>query len=350
MNAPSLSFLVPVFNVQRYLDACVESILPVVQPGDEIVLLDDGSTDDSGRMCESWQQRHPDVVKVVHQANQGLSAARNAALQAASKDYVYFLDSDDLLCAESFTPVRAALSAHHPDILTCDALIWREDVPGQPLERIRHSLPAGLAPSREAALMATFKDDFLSSSSRVFDRNFLDTMGPAVFPPGKTYEDNATIPRLVAAASSVAYLAEPLFRYRIRQGSITQTHSVQRCIDQATSFKGILPLMAHGAHGVAAEAQANILAFKHLVRAVRNASLIRPASREHFECIVASGLATLTLPPNVLEQALRAQGLSDLLSHAQGMLHHRRRYLFARTLSAHWKQWREARKRRGTTA
>ncbi len=50
MNAPSLSFLVPVFNVQRYLDACVESILPVVQPGDEIVLLDDGSTDDSGRM------------------------------------------------------------------------------------------------------------------------------------------------------------------------------------------------------------------------------------------------------------------------------------------------------------
>ena len=297
MTPPSLSFLVPVYNVQAYLPACLESIMPAVRNGDEIVLVDDGSTDASGQLCDSWMQRHPDIVKVVHQKNQGLSGARNAALQAASNDYVYFLDSDDILCAEAFAQALAAMSIYTPDILTCDALIWREDGSDQKLERVRHSLPQGLAPSVEVALIATLKDDFLSSSSRLFNRAFLVSQGPTIFPPGKTYEDNATIPRLVASARRIAYVAEPIFRYRIRQGSITQLHSLQRCIDQATSFRDILSIMANQAHGAEAERHANILAFKHMVRAIRNAALIRPASRANFERIISCGLATLTLPP-----------------------------------------------------
>lgn len=344
---PSISFIIPVYNVQAYLAACLESVAPAIQPGDEIVLVDDGSTDDSPDICRAWQDKLPGTVKVVRQTNQGLSAARNRGLAEASKAHAYFLDSDDLLCAEAFDKARRCLAEHAPDILTCDALLWREGNARGERTRVGHSLPAMRPVPRDQALAATFRDDFLSSSSRIFQRDLLARFGPEVFPVGRTYEDNAAIPRLIVAADHIFYLPEPIFCYRIRPGSITQSHSLRRCLDQATSLSPVLQALAamQGDSAAPTLREANLLAFKHVVRAVRNAASIQPPSGRHFEAVIDAGLATLTLTPDELLDALLASGNRDLWRHAQGMLRRRRRYVAARTLSAHWKQWRAQRAR-----
>ena len=336
---PHLSFLIPVYNVESYLDDCLNSLLPAIQAGDEIILVNDGSKDASGSLCDSWQQAHPALISVIHQPNQGLSAARNRAFAASTKPYVYFLDSDDLLCPQAFLEARSALQIYAPDILTCDALIWQDGTPAGAELRVVHSLPAGLAPSRETALLSTFRDNFLSSSSRIFKHGFLTRWAPDIFPPGQYYEDNATIPHLVAGASRIAYVPAPIFRYRIRQGSITRSHTVQRCIDLGSSFKDVLPAMVAGQQGKAVEGAANALALRHLVQAVRNASQIRPLKRAHIDTTITHGLSTLTLSNQELINELgKSREHRKLLGHARGMLLHRWRYVSARMAMARWKQ------------
>lgn len=344
----TLSFLIPVYNVKPYLDACLRSILPALLPGDEVILVNDGSTDGSGELCEQWHARHPDLIEVIHQPNQGLAATRNRALAQASSDYVYFIDSDDLLCAGTFGKARTELSASRVDILTCDAWIWYEGRPNDEMTRVKHSLPVGVAQAKEAFLVATFRDDFLSSSSRIFRRDLLTDMGTELFPRGKTYEDNATVPRIIMAATNVGYLPMPAFKYRIRQGSITQQHTVQRCLDQGSSFKTVLPLVSQGRFGQAVEREANLLAVKHLVRAVRNAAFIPSPRAADVECIINAGLATLTLPTQDLLDTLSSRGQRDLLRHLRGMISHRKRYIAMRTLAARWRHWRTVLRRRTT--
>lgn len=90
------SVIIPVYNVEKYLQECVESVLNQSFRDFEIILVDDGSTDQSGSICDTYQEKHTNV-KVVHQANKGVSAARNAGIRLASGEYLYFLDGDDLM-------------------------------------------------------------------------------------------------------------------------------------------------------------------------------------------------------------------------------------------------------------
>src|SRR5690606_20315860 len=206
--------------------------------------------------------------------------------------HVYFLDSDDVLNGTSFLDARRELDAHSPDILTCDAQLWHEGGDSGKLPQVRHSLPPRRVMPGRQALEATFRDDFLSSSARIFKRELLAKLAPEVFPIGRTYEDNATIPRLICLADRVVYVDTPIFRYRIRPGSITQTHTFDRAIAQATSLREVLAQVSHARYGEAVEQHANVLAYKHLVRAVRNAGFIPSISAAQFGAIITEGLAT----------------------------------------------------------
>ena len=99
-----LSVIVPVYNVENYLSRCVDSILSQSGVTLEVLLVDDGSTDASGKICDSYAARD-DRVKVIHKENGGLSSARNTGLDRASGDYVTFVDSDDYLEPEAYGPM-----------------------------------------------------------------------------------------------------------------------------------------------------------------------------------------------------------------------------------------------------
>lgn len=91
------SILVPVYNVEKYIEQCIDSLLSQTYEGDfEIILVDDGSTDSSGDICDRYAEKHPDKIKVIHKGNQGLISARDAGIENAQGEYCLFVDSDDL--------------------------------------------------------------------------------------------------------------------------------------------------------------------------------------------------------------------------------------------------------------
>ena len=91
-----LSYIVPVYNVEKYIKECVESILAQTFDDYEIILVDDASPDNSPYICDEYAGRYPDIIKVIHKKNAGPAAARNDGLKIASGDYIWFFDSDDL--------------------------------------------------------------------------------------------------------------------------------------------------------------------------------------------------------------------------------------------------------------
>ena len=113
---PLFSIIIPVYNVQNYLSACVKSVVEQPGPRDwECILVDDGSTDQSGAMCDALAAELPGL-KVIHRENGGLAAARNTGLKAATGDWLLFLDSDDTYTPDAFAVLRAALDETQADV------------------------------------------------------------------------------------------------------------------------------------------------------------------------------------------------------------------------------------------
>ncbi|MEK8085693.1 glycosyltransferase [Aquabacterium sp. A3] len=337
---PNISFLIPVYNVQSFLDDCLASVVTACANTDQIILINDGSTDESGSVCDKWAARYPDLIQVVHQPNQGLSVARNVAYAHCHGDYVCFIDSDDVLCSEAIAVARQHLRERQPDILTMDAILWRS---GEHDEPLRHSLPALQTVSAQHALIAAFRDNFMSSCCRIFRRSLLESMAPQIFPPGRCYEDNITVPLLIAKASTIMYVPHALFRYRVRPGSITRHQTFSRCMDQATSLASPLRAIKMLNESQELEQQANVAVLSNVVIAIRHAGAIPRVSRADLEALLAAGLSSLTMnTPALLAAAQQADTRHAKLSkHARGMLLHPKRYVLARWLMARWKQMRQ---------
>ena len=116
MNNPQISVIVPVYNAEKWLRRCVDSILAQTFTDFELLLIDDGSTDGSPAICDEYAQRDS-RIKVFYQKNSGVSAARNSGLDHARGEWILFVDADDYLyedvVSEKFTPRRSQIGANH---------------------------------------------------------------------------------------------------------------------------------------------------------------------------------------------------------------------------------------------
>lgn len=112
-----ISFIVPVYNVEKYLDECVQSILNQSFDDYEIILVNDGSPDNCPAMCVGYEVRYPDKVRVVHKKNGGLASARNAGMRVAKGDYIYFVDSDDYLMEDKVGEIYSKAVEYNADVL-----------------------------------------------------------------------------------------------------------------------------------------------------------------------------------------------------------------------------------------
>ena len=110
-STPLLSVIVPVYNVAPYLAQCLDSILSQSYMELEVLLVDDGSTDESGTLCDAYVQRD-ERIRLIRQANAGLSAARNVAMEQMRGEFFFFVDSDDWLAPEALAQPMALLVAH----------------------------------------------------------------------------------------------------------------------------------------------------------------------------------------------------------------------------------------------
>lgn len=115
MDLPKVSIIVPVYNDEKYLAQCIESALQQTYQNIELILIDDGSTDQSFSICEHYRQQDQ-RIRLLHKANGGIGSSRNAGLAMASGDYVAFIDDDDFLPENSIEKLSKLLQAHHSDI------------------------------------------------------------------------------------------------------------------------------------------------------------------------------------------------------------------------------------------
>ena len=117
MATPFFSILIPVYNVEKYLPACLESVLRQSFMDYEIILVDDGSKDTSGQICDAYCAKHADKMRVLHKPNQGLISARREGLKLAKGQYICFLDSDDFFLGESLTKLYQVIQETGCDIV-----------------------------------------------------------------------------------------------------------------------------------------------------------------------------------------------------------------------------------------
>lgn len=238
---PWLSILVPVYNVGAYVDECVASIMRQWIDGVEVLMLDDASTDDSGTLIHALSLQYPGRIRLLHHArNRGLSAARNSLLAQATGSHVWFLDSDDLLCAGALADLQRILLAHDPDLVLCDFRMLRTR-PGLKHwlrgEGHRHSFGGRrrrLLTDRHALVAGLLVASQLHAWSKIARRQ---VWLHAPFPEGRYFEDIAVIPDLLQAAESVYYEPTPWVAYRQRADSIVQTFSVQKVRDLLMSLE-----------------------------------------------------------------------------------------------------------------
>ena len=220
---PLISVIVPVYNVEDYLDQCMESIVGQTYPHLEILMVDDGSTDNSGALCDQWAERDQ-RIRVIHQENGGLSAARNTALDAMSGELVIMVDSDDVLHPDAVSILLQAIQAHHADVAIGSFVVFDGKDANWPTitseKTVRHY-------DSQAALKAIYYQDKLTNSScwRLFKASLFDDVR---YPVGKYYEDLAIVYPLYKKCSLVVGIDDAVYGYRQRNDSILGRFSLKR--------------------------------------------------------------------------------------------------------------------------
>ena len=209
-----ISVIVPVYNVESYVAECIESIQNQTYMNLEIILVDDGSKDMSGDICDQYAA-YDERIKVIHQENGGLSAARNTGIEAANGDYISFVDSDDYIGLTLFEDMLQLLKEYDLDIIEFTAF---RDKSGDIIEGCNDGHLEIY--SKEDALRLAMHDCFVAAWSKLYKRS---AIGDVRFPVGRKFEDTATSYLYVANANRVGHINRCYYYYRLNPNSITQT-------------------------------------------------------------------------------------------------------------------------------
>lgn len=207
-----VSVVIPVYKVERYLERCVDSVRAQTYANLEIILVDDGSPDRCGEICDAYA-REDERIRVIHKENGGLSDARNVGAKEGRGKYLLFVDSDDYISEEL---IQKTVSA--AEETGCDMVLFSHfHVEGGRTEVRGEELPSGqpLELKTEKQLLLTAPAAWL----KLFRREFYERSGIR-FPKGLYYEDLNTMPKFVLTAERIVYLNEPLYYYMVRQDSI----------------------------------------------------------------------------------------------------------------------------------
>ncbi len=231
-EADLISVIVPVYNVEKYLDRCMKSILQQTYHRLEIILVDDGSTDASAAMCDAYARRDS-RIRVVHKQNGGLSDARNAGLELAAGDYIGYVDSDDWIEPDMYACMHRACVEHGAQLAVCRYFSEYRD-------RTVSGGGGGITPlSREELLKIYISgpDEYViynSVWSKLFRRDLVEGM---VFPKGRNSEDIMYTTRAFCRAERAVYIDQCFYHYVLdREGSIMNVARGERMFGDEIPF------------------------------------------------------------------------------------------------------------------
>ncbi len=207
---PKISIITPVYNVERYLPECIESIIAQSFREWELLLVDDGSTDRSGCICDEYAAREA-RIRVIHKSNTGVSDSRNIALREARADLIGYVDSDDWIDPEMYGLLYDNLTTHNADVSIC-GFYWEyrdQQIVAQESDSVRKY-------SGREAMELIFDDKVIKSHpcDKLFRRKVLTEDLPPRY-----FEDYATVIKWLANARCVVLDTTPCYHYRMRAGS-----------------------------------------------------------------------------------------------------------------------------------
>lgn len=222
------SILVPVYNVEQYIEQCVESLLCQSFIGEyEIILVDDGSTDSSGKICDKYAKEYPEKVKVIHKKNEGLVSARQAGIAAAEGEYSLFVDSDDFAETNLLETVETVLNKNlHTDMVIYS---FRYFLNGKTSERkatLTSNETVFTADNKKELYNALIATNFITSLwTKALKTEILrkDPTDYSLYYDKNMAEDWFRSIHLITAADKIAYINEPLYNYRTNEESISRS-------------------------------------------------------------------------------------------------------------------------------
>ena len=230
-----ISIIIPIYNVETWLPRSVEAILANDTQNCEVIFVDDGSSDGSPALCNSYAAAHPDLIRVIHQKNAGPGAARNAGIAAAKGEWFLFVDSDDRLAPKALTRLREVLAAEDADVISFQ--FYKESVDGESWEEWSGPMQSldRFALKEQPAFLLTQPSCWLRLWNRsVFEKNHI------AFPNVVWYEDIRTVTKLLAKAKRIVNLPDHLYYYLDRPGSIMNSSQLPRNRDILPAFTDIL--------------------------------------------------------------------------------------------------------------
>lgn len=209
-----VSIIVPVYNVELYIGRCVESILSQTRSDWELLLIDDGSTDKSGLICDAYADNDT-RIKCYHKKNGGQSSARNIGLEKADGEQIVFCDSDDWLAPDFLEICVKEYAANYADIVTTNYYDYYSEKKIIPVFEENKKIEVC---TNKSAMKRLLENDGTSSSvcGRLYDRKIFDNVR---FQDGMLFEDAAISYKLFMAAEKVVFIPKPLMFYFHRAGS-----------------------------------------------------------------------------------------------------------------------------------
>lgn len=225
-----ISIIVPVYNVEKYLEQCVDSIINQTYKNLEIILVNDGSTDNSGVICDKYKQIDH-RIKVMHKENGGQSSARNIGLDIANGKYVGFVDSDDWIESDMYESLYKRLSFYNADIVTCGCILEYFNFKNVDVRDREENTVEIFDSNKKEQLCKNFFCHKLYSSGPC-DKLYRITLFDNIrFPENKFYEDNYIALEILLKAKVIIASNDKYYHYRQNSSSTTRGYSYKKYQD-----------------------------------------------------------------------------------------------------------------------
>lgn len=218
---PKISVIVPVYNVEKYIYKCIDSILSQTFTDFEIILVDDGSPDNCGNICDEYA-KSDNRISVIHRENGGLSAARNSGIdwifKNSDSEYLTFIDSDDSI-AENYLEKLITGMNENTDVVSCKLNFFIEETKKSETDGSFNTTPEQFTGKEAVWHLYKMNGKVRTEACAKLYRKHL--FSDIRFPEGKIHEDQFIIPILLYNSRNVVAIDDPLYTYYIRKGSIT---------------------------------------------------------------------------------------------------------------------------------
>ena len=229
-----ISVIVPIYNVEKYLHKCIDSIINQTYKNLEIILVDDGSPDNCGKICDEYAKKD-DRIKVIHKQNGGLSDARNAGLDNAKGEYISFIDGDDYIAEDMLEVLYNRIYQDNSDMAICNFLCVNEE--NTEIKELNTDMPINdsiLSQDEFFEKLCINKYwHYVISWNKLYRKQLFKNIR---FPKGKIHEDEFVIHYIANECKKISSVKKPLYFYVQRENSIMNSEFSVKSLDGVEAF------------------------------------------------------------------------------------------------------------------